>query len=56
MIDEDSSVSITSESNYRLPLIYHSRKSFKEDVKETAWDEEITLRSNAGMQISFANC
>lgn len=55
VIDEDTAVSITTETNDGLPLRYPSWKNFKEDVKEEAWDEDVTLRSNAGIQINFIN-
>jgi len=52
-ITDDSSVYL--QINDELPFYYSSWKKCKEDLKETAWDEEVRLKSYAGILIEFIN-
>lgn len=52
-ITDDSSVYLQIDDG--LPFYYSSWKKCKEDLKKTAWDEEVRLKSYAGILIEFVN-
>lgn len=55
VIEDDATVFITCTSDDGLPLMFRSWKEFKKDCKKAAWEEEVTLRSSAGIEINFVN-
>lgn len=53
VIHDDAHIAITYKNSTELPLFYNSWRECKNDLKKEAWNMEVTLNSNAGIEIVF---